>query len=372
MKFCFWGEIGNAIRGRTIGGGELQMALLGKALVKEGHEVVVIDPFIEESFTSEEGIRVLKVENWHKGLPGLRMLTHRIPALYKLFKEQHADYYYLRMRTYLHGLAYMAARKNKAKVIVALASDIDVATHIRRFKYDYKSRVNLFTYLFKCLPDDIVYNYVVKRADIVTLQHKHQHNGLKLKHGRMQLFPNIFDFSKAPAQQTERGEYYISVGSLTVLKGVDHLSHLARLLDKNVQLMIVGDPRNKAAAGYYVEMQQLPHVTLKGRLAHDETIRLIAGSKALVNVSRFEGFPNIFLEAWANGIPVISLHVDPGEIIAENGLGIFCHGDIQQMKRCIESGEIARIDRNKLVSYARQFHDFSGAGARFIKMLESK
>ncbi|MBN8686064.1 MAG: glycosyltransferase family 4 protein [Chitinophagales bacterium] len=369
MKFCFWGEIGNAIRGKTIGGGELQMALLGKALVQEGHEVVVIDPFIDASFTSEEGIRVLKVDNWHKGLPGLRMLTHRIPAMYKLFREQKADYYYLRMRTYLHGLAYLAARKNKRKVIVALASDIDVASHARRFRYDYKSRVNLFTYLFKCLPDDIVYNYVVKRADIVTLQHKHQHNGLKLKRGKMQVFPNIFDFSKLPAQPPEPGEYFISVGSLTVLKGVDHLCHLAQMLNKNSQLVIVGDPRNKAAAGYYATMQQLPHVQLKGRLGHADAIRLIAGAKALVNVSRFEGFPNIFLEAWANGIPVISLNVDPGNVISENGLGIFCNGDLQRLKDCVESGEVSAIDRQHLVAYAKQYHDFSGAGARFIKML---
>ena len=43
MKICFWGNIGRALKGRTSGGGELQIALLAKALAKGGHEVVLLD-----------------------------------------------------------------------------------------------------------------------------------------------------------------------------------------------------------------------------------------------------------------------------------------------------------------------------------------
>ena len=38
-------------------------------------------------------------------------------------------------------------------------------------------------------------------------------------------------------------------------------------------------------------------------------------SKILINTSSFEGFPNTFVQAWANGVPVISLKVDPDNII---------------------------------------------------------
>ncbi len=41
MKICFWGDIGKALSGNTSGGGELQIALLARALAKAGHEVVV-------------------------------------------------------------------------------------------------------------------------------------------------------------------------------------------------------------------------------------------------------------------------------------------------------------------------------------------
>ena len=42
MKVCFWGNIANTLHGDTAGGGELQIALLAKALVKSGL-IVIID-----------------------------------------------------------------------------------------------------------------------------------------------------------------------------------------------------------------------------------------------------------------------------------------------------------------------------------------
>ena len=39
MKFCFFGNVAEALKGRTPGGGELQIALLAKALALKGHDV---------------------------------------------------------------------------------------------------------------------------------------------------------------------------------------------------------------------------------------------------------------------------------------------------------------------------------------------
>jgi len=56
----------------------------------------------------------------------------------------------------------------------------------------------------------------------------------------------------------------------------------------------------------------------------------------VINTSNFEGFPNIFLEAWATGVPVISLNVDPGNVIKKRRLGICCEGSLERMKAAIE------------------------------------
>ncbi len=48
MKICFWGDIYNSLVGKTKGGGELQISLLAKGLADLGHEVIVIDFFIND------------------------------------------------------------------------------------------------------------------------------------------------------------------------------------------------------------------------------------------------------------------------------------------------------------------------------------
>jgi len=78
MKICLWGNIAGALKGNTAGGGELQLALLAKALTKGGHEVVVIDIFTTEDFVTEEGIKVYKIKGWGNGIPIIRDFTHRL------------------------------------------------------------------------------------------------------------------------------------------------------------------------------------------------------------------------------------------------------------------------------------------------------
>jgi len=62
MRICFWGSVAEALKGKTGGGGELQIALLAKALAKKGHEVIVLDLDIHEEFVTNDGIKVLPVE----------------------------------------------------------------------------------------------------------------------------------------------------------------------------------------------------------------------------------------------------------------------------------------------------------------------
>ena len=88
MRICFWGKIADALNGRTLGGGELQIAAIAKALRGLGHEIVVVDLDITVEYITEEGIRVCPVKDYNRGIRILRTWTHRFPGLYKTFKEE--------------------------------------------------------------------------------------------------------------------------------------------------------------------------------------------------------------------------------------------------------------------------------------------
>jgi len=370
MKICFWGDIAAALAGKTIGGGELQIALLARSLAKAGHEVVIIDPFSESSFTTPDGIKIIHVPGWNKGIPALRILNRRMPEMYRLFLDQKADYYYVRMRSYYHMASYRAARKLNASFIVALAHDLDTAGFFKRFRHEYLPKFSLKSYLTLHLPNDIVFRYLLKRADLVTLQHEGQRMKPGMIRGRQAVFHNIFDYSMMPEPAKGNRDYYIIAGSITPLKGASHILELARLLDKKNRIIIVGEPRGREAEKVYRELRKMPNIELKGRLPHRETVELISNARALINTSNYEGFPNIFLEAWAAGVPVISLNVNPGNVIDEHQLGLFCHGNVQEMQACIEQDKSEQVDRSRMLSYIRRFHEVGLAAYNFISILE--
>ena len=368
MKFCFFGNISDALKGQTPGGGELQIALLAKALVQKGHDVVIIDPNANESFETLEGIKLINIPDWNKGMKGIRLFRHRIPALKKTLLKQNADYYYIRMRSYMHLIPYLVSKKIKRKFIVAAACDLDVLSFRTKYKYEYKPKFNLIQFLTLFLPNDIVYNYLLKRTDYLILQHSGQQEALEMVRGKVGIFPNIFDPKNLQNVQRHSGDYFIHVGALTALKGVENLYNLIKIIDKRIRVVVVGQPKDHKSKKIYEQLGKFENVTLKGRLDHSETIQLIAGAKALINISNYEGFPNIFLEAWATGVPVISLNVNPGDVINKYGLGIYCDSDLQKMKTCIESNEL-NMNKNKLMSYVAEFHDLNSAGDRFLNIL---
>ncbi|MCZ2458019.1 MAG: glycosyltransferase [Chitinophagales bacterium] len=367
MKFCFFGNISGALNDQTPGGGELQIALLAKALALAGHEVIIVDPYSDSDFTTSEGIRLIRVPGWNKGIRGMRLFTHRIPALKKALFEQKADFYYVRMRSYLHLVVYNVCRKVKGKFMVAAASDLDVMSLWEKAKHEYFPKFNLFRLMSNYIPSDIVYKYLLKNSDYVLLQHSGQKpENFKVK-GEVLVYPNIIDCSKISIVAKKREDYFVHVGALTYLKGSKNLEKLLDIINERCNVMVIGHPADRRSKHMAVRLKERPNVIYKGWLKHKAAIENIAGSKALINTSNFEGFPNIFLEAWATGTPVISLNVDPGNILEKFQLGVCCKGDLNKMKFYMENLDANSFCRENLISYIREHHDFSTAADRFIK-----
>ncbi|MBS1620189.1 MAG: glycosyltransferase family 4 protein [Bacteroidetes bacterium] len=372
MKFCFWGNISGALQGRNPGGGELQIAYLAKALALKGHEVVIVDPYSKNSFITEEGVKLINVPGWNKGIKGLRLFFNRIPSLWRTLVAQKADYYYVRMRSYLHILPFLAAKKNKGKFITGIASDIDVMSFKKKYKYSYKGNFSFLRVIFINIPNDFVFRSLLRKSDKVILQHSGQQFGSLKLQKRQSVFPNIIKFNDSSAINKRcSGGYYLYVGSITVLKGADNLLNLVNLVNDSIPFRIVGLPLGNKPVKIYQKLRDRRNVELLGRKDHKETLELISGAKALINTSYYEGFSNVFLEAWSLGVPVISLSVDPGNILEEFGLGVNCRGNLSRMKEAIESDETAKLNTNNLFSYLSRFHNFNSSADRFIKILNS-
>ncbi len=330
MKICFWGNVASALNGTTNGGGELQISLLAKGLVKCGHEVVVVDYNATRDFVSPEGIKVFKINGWDKGIRIIRTITHRLPGLYKSLKDQKADVYYCRIRDFRHILAYWAARKVNGKFIIQMASDLDAMSFKTKFQNKLFTSIGDLFWFFNSVLVEIVYPFLLRNADLVLVQHEGQKRILEERNIKSTLFLNLYELKIKNNYKTRTHKDFIYVGWLDKRKGFPKFFELVQK-SPSKSFKVIGPPRDNIGYHYFEKFKSFPNVTLLGELSHSETVTHIADSLALISTSPMEGFPNIFIEAWACGIPVLSLNVDPGNVIEKENLGVIVHGDLNKL-----------------------------------------
>jgi glycosyltransferase involved in cell wall biosynthesis len=64
---------------------------------------------------------------------------------------------------------------------------------------------------------------------------------------------------------------------------------------------------------------------MTGWKPHSEVIQMVRNASLVVNTSEVEGFPNVYLEAWNHGVPVVSFN-DVDGLIREKDVGAICTG----------------------------------------------
>jgi len=369
MKICTWGNIASAIEGKPVGGGELQIAMLCKVLAKSGHEVTLVDFNVEKDYVTSDGIKVVKVKGWDNGIRFIRFFTHRLPQLYACLKEQKADIYYCQIRDYTHVLAYWAARKSKGKFVLQLASDLDALNLRMRMKYDYLTNLDGGLWWFIKVPlTELVFPRLVRKADLTLVQHEGQKNSLLKKGIKSVIFYNLIDISGLNINLNPDRESFCYVGSLDKRKGFPEFFELAEKAP-SVQFKVIGKPRDKTGYLYYEKIKSLKNVKLYGKLSHAEAIDHISNSKGLISTSPMEGFPNIFVEAWACGIPVYSLSFDPGSTIEKEKIGINAKGNIDELARSLTiNGEIEGL-RERARAYVINNHALTEKKIKEINLL---
>jgi len=287
-----------------IGGAELQSVLLARELAQRGFDVsfIVLDHG-QDSPQIIDGIKVIKAYSADAPM-GLRLSTVRL--VWKALSQADADIYY-GFRG-IAGIVALYCWLKRKKLVIGIPSDMEVA----------EERAN------KGNISNLLWRFDLKLANRIITQTKYQHSMLEERFGRDSVI--IPAFHPVGVSVMDKAEPPIVLWVSTIRpqwKQPELFLKLAAAIPEARFQMVGGPSRDQE---FYERIKEqatkIPNLNFVGFMPHYEIGRYFEKASIFVNTSDVEGFPNTFLEAWARYTPVVSLNIDPDEIICEHRLGL--------------------------------------------------
>ena len=315
MKVCFVGLENLPVLARQynrhrIGGEQVQQTLLAKALATRGYRVsMVVADYGQPDSAAWHGVTTYKAYRADAGLPVLRFVYPRWTGTWAALMRADADVYYTSCAGLMVGLVGMFCRRHGRGSVHRLAHDTDA---------DPKQLLIRYT------RDKKLYEYGLRKADIVLCQHAAQQRALMENFAVSSVVADML--VDPPARQFDRDQRDLEilwVNNLGDLKRPDLALQLARQMP-NHHIHMIGGPM-PGCSDLYQRIESaamnVPNLTLYGRVPYHEIGDFYDRAKVFVNTSDMEGFPNSFLQSWCRGVPVVSFF-DPNGLIKREGLGV--------------------------------------------------
>lgn len=224
------------------------------------------------------------------------------------------------------GTAAYYARKSGARLVWHIASDNDLVVQ--------KKLSNLKP---NKLIERLMLQWGAKYANVVIAQSNFQRALIARRNSRA-TFHIVRNFHPMPDVSENNGKtpQIAWVANFKQLKQPEAFIALAKALSHHgvdVRCLMAGAPA-VYPKGYQHHIEELireaENVTYLGRIHQDQVNSIIAKSKLFINTSKWEGFPNTFVQAWMRKTPVVSLHCDPDNVLADHHCGVVS-GSLEKM-----------------------------------------
>ncbi len=347
------------------GGAELQLSVLGRALKEKGWEVsfLVGDYGQDRAIETSEGIRLLRAYSQPSTRPVWAILVRSLPEFWRSLAEIDADIYVSRGLTGQAGVIAAFAKLKRRRYVFWLAKNADAWYGVPRLSpLPFVERLPAW--------------YGIHSADALIVQSNEQEALLRRYVGRSGvLVPSVSPWQDA-VPDGQPGEYALWIASIQPKKRPHLLLDIAA--DMPQARFVMAGGKRSAYSSLYESVQararQMPNVDFLGFVPFEQTKELFQRASVLVSTSKAEeeGFPNVLLQAWSTGTPVVAT-CDPDEVICRHGLGYHCEDATQIAERIREitgSCELQRQIGQRAYAYVSQHHSVDHITAKLSDFLQ--
>ncbi|OFW52514.1 MAG: hypothetical protein A2163_08185 [Actinobacteria bacterium RBG_13_35_12] len=356
-SICFVNDLFLKDKNVVTTGPMVQMYLIGKELANRGWQVSHIvhsrnnkDGMIEE----HEGMYVYYLPYHRYGeLMGIRLILKKL-------NDINADIYYQRGRSPMTGMTAYFTNKNSKKFVWSSAGEGGMARG-KYIKEQLKKKsplrkIVLFPYFWL---QDRVYEYGIKNADIVFAQTEYQLNELKKEFNRDGIiFRSGHPIPDISVLKKPNPPVVLWVGAIKKSKQPELFLELAKnLKSEKAEFYMIGNLSDEKYREpiIFQEMEQ-KNFHYAGEVPFKKMTEWFSKASLLINTTMkdYEGLPNVFIQSWLHGVPVVSLHSDPDDFIKKHEIG-YQTGDfillVERVKELIRNLDL----RNEMGKRARDF-----------------
>jgi glycosyltransferase involved in cell wall biosynthesis len=340
------------------GGAEVQQVLLGRELVTRGYQVCFVTyGHGQDQIESIDGIEVIKTYEREKAHQ--ISITLKYASIWSSLKKADADIYF--HSSGATGVLPLFCRLNKKKHVYRIPSDAVVLSKSISGSYDFIGKIA-----------DII---EIKSADIIVAQSNFQKRILKERFGvESVLIKNGLPLHYVNPEKPNP-PVVLWVGSISYQKRPDLFVKLAKSIPNAYFEMVGGKTKDwQLYEKIKREEKTLSNFRFHGFVPYHEIDKYFRRASIFVSTSSIEGFPNTFLQAWANYTPVVSLNVNPDGIIRKYKLG-FCSKTfthlILDVTKLLECEELRKKMGENGRRYVEKEHDIKMITEQYISLFKS-
>jgi len=350
----------------AFGGAEYRMGLIAQGLARFGHEVcyVCTSPCTAEWYADAVHVIPIPIRTFSRKLGRNDFLYYSDVS--RVLDRIRPDVIYQSVASALTGIAALYARKNGCRMVWHVASERDV-----RPQRSGSVHSALFDYIDRRWTE-----YGIRSCDAIIGQARYQDRLLERYYGRhCDLIVGTPQPIAAESIIKTEPVTVVWVANLKPMKQPEVFLRLVRTLGthRDVRFLMIGRP---ARGAYQRRLDRsiagLKNFSYLAERPIGEVNQILAAAHVLVNTSQYEGFPNTFIQAWSRRVPVVSLNVDPDDVLKVHGLGfhsVSFEGLVRDVKRLVEDSALREAIGRRAVTYAKRHHSMDSNMVRIASLL---
>ena len=345
---------------KVVGGAEVQQCILARLLAANGYRVSMITfDYGQPSPALVDGVTVYNAFRPDAGVPVLRFLHPRLSTMWRVLRTVDADIYYQRTSAMWTGVVAAFCRRHGKRSIYACASDRDFEIGREQIRH---------------ARDRLLYRWGVAHVDRVVVQNPYQSETCRRNHRRQALLiPSCYQPPETARPASLANDRVLWVGTIHDYKRPDWLLDIAERLPHRRFVMIggpsVGGDRFKP--GYYEAIRDraagLANVEFTGFLPLAQVEPWFDRARVLVSTSVYEGTPNVFLQAWARGVPTVGT-VDVGAAV--NTVFADVEQGAQKVETLLSDDALWSRASADSLDYFQRNHSSTEVLARYSRLLD--